>query len=162
MAGYQQWLPSDFTHDDVIRWNHFPRYWPFVRGIHRSPGNSPHKGQWRGALMFSLISVWINGCVSNRESCDLRRYHAHYDVIVMSYYHTSSGLHTTNSAINELLVLEFPGWVPPRAARSRRSDNHRCSYTFSCNVYVVSQTDKLYDALNIFLRWRKGQHMQAA
>ena len=31
---------------------HFPRYWPFVRGIHRSPVNSPHKGQWRGALMF--------------------------------------------------------------------------------------------------------------
>ena len=34
---------------------HFPRYWPFVRGIHRWPVNSPHKGQWRGALMFSLI-----------------------------------------------------------------------------------------------------------
>ena len=33
----------------------FPRYWPFVRGIHRSPVNSPNKGQWRGALMFSLI-----------------------------------------------------------------------------------------------------------
>ena len=24
-----------------------------------SPVNSPHKGQWRGALMFSLICVWI-------------------------------------------------------------------------------------------------------
>ena len=42
-------------HDAVIKWKHFPRYWPFVRGIHRSPVNSPHKGQWRGALMFSLI-----------------------------------------------------------------------------------------------------------
>ena len=42
-------------HDDVIKWKHFPRYWPFVRGIHRSPVNSPHKGQWRGTLMFSLI-----------------------------------------------------------------------------------------------------------
>ena len=40
-------------HDDVIKWKHFPRYWPFVRGIHRSPVNSPHKGQWPGALMFS-------------------------------------------------------------------------------------------------------------
>ena len=28
-------------HDDVIKWEHFPRYWPFVRGIHRSPVNSP-------------------------------------------------------------------------------------------------------------------------
>ena len=42
-------------HDDIIKWKHFPHYWPFVRGIHRSPVNSPHKGQWRGALMFSLI-----------------------------------------------------------------------------------------------------------
>ena len=42
-------------HDDVIKWKQFPRYWPFVRGIHRSPVNSPHKGQLRGALMFTLI-----------------------------------------------------------------------------------------------------------
>ena len=40
--------------DDVIKWKHFPRHWSFVRGIHRSPVNSPHKGQWRGALMFSF------------------------------------------------------------------------------------------------------------
>ena len=32
-------------HYDVIKWEHCPRYWPFVRGIHRSPVNSPHKGQ---------------------------------------------------------------------------------------------------------------------
>ena len=70
-------------HDDVIKWKHFPRYRPFVRGIHRSPVNSPHKGQWRGALMFSLICVSINGWVNNREAGDLRRYRAHYDVIVM-------------------------------------------------------------------------------
>ena len=48
------------------------------------PGElAPHKGQWRGALMFSMICVWINGCVNNREAGDLRRYRAHYDVIVM-------------------------------------------------------------------------------
>ena len=39
-------------HDDVIKWKHFPRYWPFVRGIHRFPVNSPHKDQWREALVF--------------------------------------------------------------------------------------------------------------
>ena len=74
---------SMVVHDDVIKWKHFPRYWPFVRGIHRSPVNSPHKGQWRGAFMFSLIFVWINGWVINREAGDLRRYRAHYDVTVM-------------------------------------------------------------------------------
>ena len=71
------------NHYDVIKWKHFPRYWPFVRGIQRSPVNSPHKGQWRGALVFSLICVWINGWVNNREVGDLRRYCAHYDVTVM-------------------------------------------------------------------------------
>ena len=70
VAGHQQicyWLnringPMPLNHDDVIKWKHFPRYWPFVRGNHWSPVNSPHKGQWRGALIFSLI------CALNKRS----------------------------------------------------------------------------------------------
>ena len=42
-----------------------------------------HKGQWRGALMFSLICAWIKQWVNNGEAGDLRRYRTHYDVIVM-------------------------------------------------------------------------------
>ena len=76
-------LPSSMHYNDVIKRKHFLCYWPFVRGIHRSPGNSPHKGQWRGALMFSLICIWTNGSVNNREAGDLRCRHAHYDVTVM-------------------------------------------------------------------------------
>ena len=41
-------------HDNVIKWKHFPRYWPCVRGIHRSPMESPHKGQWRFDVFFDL------------------------------------------------------------------------------------------------------------
>ena len=48
------------------------------------PVNSPHKGQWRGALMFSLILAWINDWVNNREAGDLGRHCRHYDVIVMT------------------------------------------------------------------------------
>ena len=70
-------------HDDVIKWKHFPRYWPFVREIRRPPANFPHKGQWRGVLMFSLICAWINGWVNNREAGDLRHHRAHYDVTLM-------------------------------------------------------------------------------
>ena len=77
-------------HDDVIKWKHFPRNWPFVREIHRSPVNFPHKGQWRGALMFSLNYAWINDWVNNREAGDLRRQHGHYVVIVMVCHPTSS------------------------------------------------------------------------
>ena len=71
-------------HDDVIKWKHFPRYWPFVRWIDWSPVNFPHKGQWRGALMFSLICAWMNAWVNNRVAGDLRRLRAHYEVIVMN------------------------------------------------------------------------------
>ena len=81
----EQW-PNGESRDDVIKWKRFPRYWPFVRGIPRSLVNSPQKGLWRGALMYPLICVWINGWVNNREAGDLRRYGAHYDVTVMKQY----------------------------------------------------------------------------
>ena len=61
-------------HNDVIKWKYFPRYWPFVRGIHRPPVNSPHKCQWRGALMFSLIFAWTNSWANHRDAGDLRRH----------------------------------------------------------------------------------------
>ena len=75
-------------------WRHqmktFPRYWPFVRGIHQPPVNSPRKGQWRGALMLYLICARMNGRVNNDEAGDLRRHRAHYDVVVMEFniWHT--------------------------------------------------------------------------
>ena len=41
---YCFWLACLHTsHDDVIKWRHFPRYWPFVWGIHRAPVHYPHK-----------------------------------------------------------------------------------------------------------------------
>ena len=56
-------------HNDVIKWKHFPCYWPFVRGINPSPVNSLHKGQWRGALMFSVICTWTNDWVYKQLRC---------------------------------------------------------------------------------------------
>ena len=54
---------------DILWWRHqmetFSALLTFLRGIHRSAVNSPHKGQWRGALMFSLICAWINGWLSS-------------------------------------------------------------------------------------------------
>ena len=70
-------------HDDIIKWKHFPRYWPFVWGIQWSPVISPHKGQWRWALMFSVICTYTNNSVNKRDASDLRRHHAHYDITVM-------------------------------------------------------------------------------
>ena len=90
-------------HDDVIKWKHFSHYWPFVRGIHWSPVNSPHKGQWRGALMFSLICVWINDWGNNREAGDLRRHLDHYDVSVMK--HEYPGINGPNAIFVIMIVI---------------------------------------------------------
>ena len=92
------------VHDDVIKWEHFPRYLPFVRGIHRSPVNSLHKGQWRGVLMFSLICVWIYGWVNSREAGELRRYRAHYDVIVMKHGRKDQSKKSHNAPVPYLTI----------------------------------------------------------
>ena len=75
------------VNDNVIKWNPLPRYWPSVRGIRRSPVNSPHKGQSCWVLMFSLICACTNDWVNNRDAGDLRRHRAHYDVTVMTNQH---------------------------------------------------------------------------
>ena len=63
-----------------MEWKHFPGYWPFVRGIHRSPVNSPHKGQWR-------FDVYFDPRPNKRlNKHDLRPHRAHYDITVMWKY----------------------------------------------------------------------------
>ena len=89
----KSWIISPVTCDslafcDQIWWRHqmetFSALLALCAGNSPVPVNSPHKGQWRGALMFSLICVWINGWVNSREAGDLRRHRGHYDVNVMT------------------------------------------------------------------------------
>ena len=75
---------------DYTWWRHqmetFSTLLAICAGNSPVPVNSPHKGQWRGALVFSLICARKNGWVNNRETGDLRRHRDHYDVTVMSRY----------------------------------------------------------------------------
>ena len=111
----RSWMSTPSTrickrHDGVIKWKHFPRYWPFVRGIHRSPVNSSHQGQWRGALMFSLICAWINGWIYNRKAGDLRRHRTHYDAIVLEdccWFSDIDIYMSPESHVSVLLTLNF-------------------------------------------------------
>ena len=84
-------------------------------GIYRWTANSPHRGQWRGALVLSLICAWINGWVNNREAGDRRRHRAHYDVAVMfcrwmvfrhliNYLYANLFNHSQHSNIRESIV----------------------------------------------------------
>ena len=67
------------NHDDVIEWKHSALLTLCVRNS-LVTGEFPHTGQWRRALMFSLIYAWINSWVNNREADNLRCHRAHYDV----------------------------------------------------------------------------------
>ena len=70
------------SHDDVIKWKHFPRYWSVVQG------------QWRGALIFSLFRSWTKDWINARDAGDLIRHRAHYDVTVMPIVNTSRRVNT--------------------------------------------------------------------
>ena len=110
-------LISD-THDDVIKWKHFPLYWPIVRGIHRS----------RGALMFSLIYAWTDSWANNGEPGDLRRYRAHYGVIVMRLHCSSVNVDGPSTKLGNAFVELNKCSDPP----DRNYYTTTC-YTFSCN-----------------------------
>ena len=89
-SSLQPLTDNNTEHDDVIKWKHFPCYWPFVQRIHQLPLNSPHKRQWHGALMFSLICAWLNCWANNRDASDLRHHPAYCDVTVMPHLVTTT------------------------------------------------------------------------
>ena len=64
-----------------------PEKWHLLHGIsvvlHRPPVDSPHKVQWRGVLMFSLICTRTNGWANDRDAGDLRCHRVDYDITVM-------------------------------------------------------------------------------
>ena len=137
--GYLSGVKTKITwHDDVIKWKHFPRHWPFVREIHRSPVNFPHKGQWHGALMFSLICVWINGWVNNREAGDLRCYRAHCDVTVMIL--DSFSIYLVNALVGILVFYIKPteSYVKIFPKFCLDEDQIVMVYPFPCRRYLYN------------------------
>ena len=63
------WMKKTINHDDVIKWKHFPRHWPFVRGIHRCrwiPHTKASNAElwcflWSAIISLMIISIsWIS------------------------------------------------------------------------------------------------------
>ena len=145
-------IVHSLVHDDVIKWKHFPRCWPFVREIHRSPVNSPHKGQWRGALMFCLICTWINGWVNNREAGNLRLHRPSLPCERVMMHHVMTLGYGYLFPINGLLWSYW--WLP-------LTKSQWCGalmFNFICYLaWVVQQTVEwlvIWDATA--LMWRQG------
>ena len=77
-------------------------------GNHRSPANSPNKGQWNWALMFSLFCAWIKGWVNNREAGDLRHHRAHYDINVMHQILNEYGrMRNADDPLNAVIITSM-------------------------------------------------------
>ena len=147
------WIIFKIIHDDFIKWKLSPRHWPFVRVIRRSPVNSPHKGQWRGA--FSFVCAWTNGWLNNLEAGDLRRYRTHYDVIVMSAWRMENVLgfcqwltHYTLMMVHCLIdihqFLEIANTLVPVCWPRSIS---RCTHRLSGPVWSLHVSFKLYHAM---------------
>ena len=105
-----------------------------------APVNSPHKGQWRGALMFSLICVWINGWVNNREAGDLRRHLGHNDVIVMEPSNSNWAFISYDRYVNSLQSIIICIYGQNLEHNVNMSSGRRC--TFVGNVtHMLTQID---------------------
>ena len=122
-------------HDD-IKWKHFPRNWPFVRGIHRSC-RIPRTKAGDAELMFSLICAWINDWVNNREAGDLRRHRGHYDVNVMVLFNFSCHLPIRGE-------IGQGGWVSVSKCGLRQKGNSLlmikrsyCLYNFTVGIAIL-------------------------
>ena len=79
-------VTSTRSHDNAIKWKHFPRYWSFVRGMFTGPGEFPAQRPVTRSfdVFFDLhLNKRINDRVNNGEAGDLRRHRGQYDVIVM-------------------------------------------------------------------------------
>ena len=107
-------------------------YWSLVK--------SPHKGQWCGALMFSLICAWANGSANNRDAGDLRRHGIHYDVTLWTL--DIQGSYLFNSLAPGTHVYLFHKWWVK-------------SWPLPCQISVMKHKtySHVQSFLNTALRW---------
>ena len=124
------------------------------------PVNSPHKGQWRGALMFYLISAWISSWVNNREAGDLRRNRVHYDANVMftKSIHKKNSTYRQSTRVNSIFISCY--WrFANQSDKERRSSvapftclkcniNNMKLYGFECMTVKIH-----YKLINFVYKW---------
>ena len=140
------------VHDDTIKWKHFLHYWPFVWGIHLSPVNSPHKGQWCWTLMFSLICAWRNSWVNNCDAGDLRPHCTHYDATVMWLLS-----HHVPSSTASLLLMSAALWCmtsyPMLHGSMSNEEINNCYHATISGPIVKLQKRALCCYVNFLLHW---------
>ena len=105
-----------------------------------SPVNSPHKGQWRGALMFSLICALNKQLSKQWRDQWLRRHRAHYDGTVMFLMEDKTHVtNATDALMISLLLMVL--WLSGQGLRQTR-------YLISCLRIFRPQHKKINSFIN--------------
>ena len=107
--------------------------------------DSPHKGQWRGALKFSLAGAWPNDWANNRDACDLRRryYGAHYEVTVIIMVNTTADIQLYTNTLHLSFVLMFP-----------MQTTHWRNWFIECSTcFLKHEVILYYGPLDVFSWW---------
>ena len=99
--------------------------------------------------MFSLICVWINGWVNNREAGDLRRYRDHYDVPVMGIWIIWMNKYLFNGGLHKMLC-KLPLTINNLLAK-RPDTGAMWISIFSGDFFPVSGTLKTECCCNAYL-----------
>ena len=106
------------------------------------PVNSPHKGQWRGALVFSFICVRINDWLNNRAAGDLRRHRGHYHVNVMI---------TLKATVWALRAGNKNRWIlDQRGIKLYNSHICRNYQQWKINLFAEKSTIAMYTQTHVF------------
>ena len=127
-------------HDDVINWKHFPRFWPFLRGSHRRTMDSPHKHQWHGALMLSLICAWKKRLTNQSR----RRW---FESPLRSLWRRRDASH---------LFHPQRYWLPPVSTPDDVDNKGRAEYTGHHQRHVTGVVDTWKDTRHTWRRHNVG------
>ena len=103
----------EFMHDDVIKWKHFPHYWPFVRGIHQSH---------RSSLVLHNDLIYVSHFQYFHGQIDNQYMHVDHFIISILLWTRSRKMLTTIRSALEWFVLPLPAqheWGRPSHSRLR-------------------------------------------
>ena len=168
------WVVQTTIHDDVIKWEHFPRYWPFVRGIHRSPKcfdvffdlrlNKPlSKHSWGWWFETSSRSFWrhcnavVPPVASKLIAWQLSVFNVYRDMVhhcllvSFSWSRAIPGLGRNCHGMRCSDHWAGNGWPRQDLAKYKISCGYRTHKLIMCSHAKIMCSDN-----NKFLRWKLG------
>ena len=123
---------SYYLHDDVIKWKDFPRYWPFMQEIHRSPVNLPAQRPVTRSFDVSF-DMLLNIRLSKQSSGWLFKTPSH------SLWRQCNEENNGHISVTGVFTSKADAIYPPPQLRVVFDKRYRC---WNLKVFVGLQTEK--------------------